>query len=137
MIDSYFDTQSFKDPIKTFLTQKYWYSLEGGKRHRSDIFLKENNIDMFDDFIGLEGKDDANFYSVSDGEMRKWDENGLIYGEWYFYLDPETRIFQRDVYTILDLLSQVGGIFSLLQSLCVVLVGLYAERMIYFTVLSK
>ena len=39
--------------------------------------------------------------------------------------------------TILDVLSQVGGIFSITQSFCALIVGFWAQKMLFFSVFSK
>jgi len=54
MIDSYFDSHSFDNPVKSYLTQKYFYQMSTTKYKNVLLFLKENNVDVQDSFIGAD-----------------------------------------------------------------------------------
>lgn len=137
MINSYFDLESFDDPVKPYLTQEYTWTLDGDYYQDTNIFLKENYIEAADDFFSFKPPEREKFYTVTKTTMDRYASGSNYYGYFYFNLDPETQMFKRSVLTILDLLAQVGGIFSIMQTTFTLLIGLYAERMIYFTVLSK
>ena len=137
MIDSYFDLESFDKPIKNYLTQNYAYQMEEGFYRNVELFLKENQLDLSDDYKVIGSSESKKFYSIANGRGQNTVTTGDYYGEISFSLHTETQIYKRTVFTILDVLSQIGGIFSLLQSLCGVIVGIYAQKKLYFSVFSK
>lgn len=137
MIDSFFDLDNFDKPVQTYLTQKYFYYMVADRREDVEIYIKQNQIKRLDDYTYLKGVKDNIFYTIKDQKQNSYDTGSLIYSSFSIYLDPEVQYYSRNVYTILDFFSQVGGIFSLLSSLCGLLIGFYSERMIYYTILSK
>ncbi|CAI2380995.1 unnamed protein product [Moneuplotes crassus] len=137
MIDSYFDRKSFSNPIKSYLTQKYFYTLEDGFFSNTDIFLRENILNMHDDYTLLEGSKDGKFYSVAGEKTSRYKWSYRHLGRVNLYLDAETVTYERQVFTVADLLGNIGGIFSLLQSLAGIIVGMYADRVFKHSIISK
>ena len=137
MIDRYFDKESFDKPVKKHLTQNYFYVMDAGYFRNIEIFVQENQIDLLDDYMLVEGSKDGRYYSVADQKDVRSHTTSDLFGIITLSLHPETKIFKRTVFTILDVLSQIGGIFSLLQSLCGVIVGIYAQKMLFYAIFSK
>jgi hypothetical protein len=137
MVDSYFDLESFDAPIKTYLTQKYFASIIGTKVKNFEVFLKENNIDRLDDYSFTKGNEQNSFYSVKEMTSDEYESEADLYASVKLSLDAESQNYSRNVYTILDVIGQVGGIFSLLTSFCALIVGIYAEKMAMHSILSK
>jgi hypothetical protein len=137
MVDSYFDLESFDAPIKTYLTQKYFASIIGTKVKNFEVFLKENNIDRLDDYSFTKGNVLNSFYSVKEMTSDEYESSADLYASVKLSLDAESQSYTRNVYTILDVIGQVGGIFSLLTSFCALIVGIYAEKMAMHSIISK
>jgi hypothetical protein len=137
MIDSYFDLDNFRSPVKTYLTQKYFYYMDSARREDVEIFIKENQIRMLDDYTYVEGVKDNKFYTIKEQKQNSYLSQKSVYSSFNIFLDPEIQYYNRNVYTIFDFFSQIGGIFSLVSSLCGLLVGFYSERLMYYTILSK
>ena len=137
IIDSYFDLKSFEKPIKTYLTQQYYYDLNVDYRQEVELYVKESKIDSLDDYTIIEGPKEGRFYSIVDQRSSRYESSSRIYGAFYFYLHPESQVYNRAVFTILDVLSQIGGIFGILQPVWAVIVGIYAERMLHFSIFSR
>lgn len=137
MIDSYFDLHNFTQPIGSFLTEKYYYYCVPGTIKYTDIFIKENKIELTDNFMQFGGPEAKKFYSVSDVK-ESWAYYG---GPEYVYvklqLDPETQLYKRTVYSLLDLVGQLGGVFGILSSVCTLVIGIYSERMLFHSIVKK
>jgi len=114
-IDSYFDLKSFDKPIKTYLTQKYYYNLVGGYLEQSEFFIKENRIEVLDDYKIIEGTKESQFYSVADLKSKNRYTGAKILAGFVFYLHTETQVYNRAVFTVMDVLAQLGGVFGLIQ----------------------
>ncbi|CAI2378946.1 unnamed protein product [Moneuplotes crassus] len=137
MINSYFDLHSFDDPIKTYLTQEYYYTYQAGYFTQTNFYLKENNMDALDDYTLVGGKKKRKFYTVAKEKTDKYAYTSGDYAQIEFHLDPETEVFKRNVFTFMDLLANIGGIFSLLSSLAMLIVGFYAEKMLRYSIMAK
>lgn len=137
MINSYFDLGSFDDPIKTYLTQKFYYTYEEGVFTQTEIFLKENRIDNLDDYTLIEGKHKKKFYAVGHEKSDKYNEDTTQFSRISLILDPETETFSREVFHVMDILGNIGGIFSLLRALAAIVVGVYASRLYTNSVIAK
>jgi hypothetical protein len=137
MIDSYFDLNSFDSPVKTALTQKYVYYMDGDRKEEVDIYIKETDLELLDDYKQVENVKGNKFYTVKEQIQNSFNSGSGVMTAFSIFLDPEVQYYSRNVYTVTDFLAQIGGIFGLLSSLVGVLVGFYSERMIYYTILSK
>ena len=137
IIDSYFDLKSFEKPIKTYLTQQYHYRLQGGFYQNIELFVKENTIDALDDYKIIEGAKNGRFYSVADSSSSSTKLNTNTYASVTIFLHPETQVYNRAVFTFMDVLAQIGGIFGLIQPVCALFVGFYAEKMLYYSIFKK
>ena len=117
MIDSYFDLHNFERPVASFLTEKFYYYLNPGLIKYTDIYLKENKLELVDSFFQFSGPKKKTFYSVSSikESTNMWE--GLTYAYLTINLDPETQLYKRTVYSMLDLVGQIGGVFNVIQSL--------------------
>jgi hypothetical protein len=137
MIDSYFDLNDFDQTIKTFLTEKYYYRITPTWTKYGDIFLEKNEVELQDGIFRFGSSDKEKFYSVSGTRQdTSFDSNG-VYVSLKLQLDPENKIFKRTVFSFMDMLAQIGGVFGIVQSIMVLLLGVYAERMLIYSVLSK
>jgi len=137
IIDSYFDLKSFEKPIKTYLTQQYHYRLKAGFYQNIELFIKENTIDALDDYKIIEGAKNGKFYSVADSSSSSTQLSTTTYAGVTIFLHPETQVYNRAVFTFMDVLAQLGGIFGLIQPVCALLVGFYAEKMLYHSIFNK
>ena len=137
IIDSYFDLKSFEKPIKSYLTQKYFYTFEAGYYESIELFVKENSIEALDDYKIVEGSKDGKFYSIADDRQQRAVATGYSYWGITFYLHPETQAYNRQVFTFMDVLAQLGGVFGLIQPLWAFIVGFYAEKMLYYSIFSQ
>ncbi|CAI2383311.1 unnamed protein product [Moneuplotes crassus] len=137
MINSYFDVKSFNDPIKTYLTQEYYYTYQANSMLETNFYLKENNVKALDDYTLIDGTKKEKFYTVSREKTDRYTYTSDNYAEIEFHLDPETEVYTRNVFTFMDMLANIGGIFSLLNSFAMLIVGLYGEKMLKNSIIAK
>jgi len=82
-------------------------------------------------------KEEEIFYSVSDVVRDQYPiENNLLM-KTSIVLDPEMTEHTRTVYSIMDVIAQIGGIFSVVRALSLIILSFYAKRMMYYCVLRK
>lgn len=137
MIDGYFDLNNFKTPIGHFLTEKFHYSIIPGFEKISSVYIKENKLELQDNYLQYSGAKKNTFYSVAESTDDLRATTDSEYVRVYLKLDPERRQYKRTVYSLLDLIAQLGGVFSVIQSIFTFILGMYADRVFFHSVLSK
>ena len=68
-------------------------------------------------------EEEYNFFELSLGPSR---EIGLDYYQVYFMLSPEVRVHTRSIYTIWDLLGDIGGLLDMMIKLKSPLVSFFS-----------
>lgn len=112
------------------------YNLVSQSRKQVTVYLKENVVERQDNFIQYFGQQTDTFYTVSGDREQYTNMYETEYFTAEFKLDSETQTFNRTVYSLLDLIAQIGGVFSVIQLICAVVFGYYAQKMLELTVLK-
>ncbi|CAI2360477.1 unnamed protein product [Moneuplotes crassus] len=138
MIDSYFDMNSISHPVKTFLTQEYFYPVQANFVHQAEIFLTKNELARSDDYFMLNGEKDSTFYTTSAGKTQRFqDSSSSELATFEIFLDSRINYYSRQVFTILEVLASFGGFYSLLNQIIGFCVLFYSRNMMYHSILSK
>ncbi|CAI2368877.1 unnamed protein product [Moneuplotes crassus] len=138
MIDSYFHLNNINDPVQTFLTQEYFFSMQPNFVQEAEIFLTENKIEREDDYTLIRGQKSSIFYTTKRGNDQIFqDTTNTDYTRLDILLDSRINFYSRDVFTILDVLSSIGGLYTLFQSFFGFIIGFYTQKMFYYSILSK
>ncbi|CAI2360481.1 unnamed protein product [Moneuplotes crassus] len=138
MIDSYFDLNSISNPVQTYLTQEYFYTVQANFVHQAEIFLTKNELSRHDDYFMLSGKEYSTFYTTSAGKTQRFqDSSSSELATFEVFLDPRVNYYNRQVFTILEVVASFGGFYSLLNHIVGVCILFYSRNMMYHSVLSK
>jgi hypothetical protein len=131
MLNSYFDSQNFYNPIQSFLTEKYAYNFVQDFTFLSMIFIRENNVELMDSFFQFQDYENKIFYSISDERTsfyKYYDTLMMI----RIVADSQTITHTRTVYSFFDMLAQIGGVYGVLSAISFSLLGFYSERMMHY-----
>jgi hypothetical protein len=135
-LDNYFDTRSFDTPIKSFITQKYSYGLLQYNSKFAKMLIRENKIELMDSVFQYQNYNKTTFYSISDERVDIGDLN-----TYYFRarISPDSHkvTHTRTVFSLFDMLAQIGGVYNVLSSISFLIFWFYAEKMMYYWVLRK
>ena len=137
MVDKFFKADDFEDPIGSTITDKYYYRMLPGYTKQTQIYIKENRLELMDSFFQYESYDKHKYYSISGGteDVQTFKDNSYIVT--YFMLDSEVTTYRRTVFSFLDMFAQIGGVYQVVRSIMFLFIGFYAERMMYYCVLRK
>ena len=140
IISSYFDFDDYENPIHYYLqdlnimpmipslSQRLQYQVRLNKASMSDSLLFGSQGDYNQlEFYSIERK--QNFYASID-----FDNSFLRV---YISLDPEIDLYSRTVYSFLDMLGFVGGIFELFKLAGHVISCIFIQKIFYYRVISK
>ena len=136
--NNYLDFNNYTDPIHEYLDDRFFWDLAPGLRKKIDIFVKNNGAELIDDFIQLTQKNSFSFYEVS--TMRESvviEETDLQIVSVFFRLGSYFDNYSRRIYSLGDLLGQVGGLYSSILIIGALFVGIFSERLFVSSILRK
>jgi len=137
MLNRFFNMEDFEDPIGESITDKFYYTMMPGNTKQAQIYVKENNLELMDSFMQYGSAEKKSFYSLTGGYVDLQSFKGNTYLNAFFLLDSERTTYKRTVLSFLDMLAQLGGVYSVVEGVIFLFLGFYSERMMYYCILKK
>ena len=137
ILDRYFDLENFEQPIKSYLTDGHFYGMVPWETRHSRIYIQENNVKMIDNYFQFGSFEEQTFYSVSKEIRESKVFNDNKYVEVTLILDSEKKLYTRTVFSFLDMIAQLGGVFNVIYAISMVVLTFYAERQLYYWIIRK
>ncbi|CDW89839.1 UNKNOWN [Stylonychia lemnae] len=141
-VNTFFDFTDFKteeSAIKYFIDDTFFFELEASKAKKQNIFLQLQEATMEDDYLQFGQKKLKQFHQVvnqrsyDDGYQ---DEKGYIVAI-YLRLDSSYNMYRRKVYSVLELLGDLGGLYRSLYIIGLWFVGSIAHHLFLSDVMNK
>ena len=132
MLNRFFDMENFEEPIGQSITDKFYYTMIPGHTKQAQIYVKENNVELMDNFMQYGSAEKKSFYSLTGGYVDLQSFRGDTYLNAFFLLDSETTTYKRTVYSLMDMFAQFGGVYSVFESMTFIFLAFYTERMMYY-----
>ena len=134
----YFDFSDFEGPVHTYIDTSFFWALVPGITKKTDIYVKQNKVQLTDDVIQILTEKDSDFYQIQlwkDSIEQEASDGTMV--SFYFRFDSNFDIYVRQVYSFWDFLGQVGGLG---QSLIIIGAGasiLFTRRLFIASVIKK
>ena len=94
-----------------------------------NFFCRHNFVELEDSIFGVGQKTYDSFVDIeTEKEFSKQIANATYYYSIWFYYGDTQKVHQREVYTILDLLGDLGGIQGSLELVIKVIVSSLSEH---------
>jgi hypothetical protein len=136
--NSYFDMNNYTQPASIYLDGQFFWDMMPGFRKKTDIFVKRNSAELSDDFIQLGQNKEIEFYQIENyREQTELEGSDLQFASVYISYDPYHDEYNRKVYSVGDLLGQVGGIYEFMLVSGMLLVSIFSERLFVSAILNK
>jgi len=132
MVDSFFNAENFEEPIGTSITDSYYYKMLPGYTKSNEIYVMQNKLELMDSYFQYGNPDEHTFYSLSGGYKDTQVKLDNVYINTFFFIDSKVTTHKRTVFSLLDMLSQLGGLFQVVESFTFIILGYYAEKMMYY-----
>ena len=140
LVSSYFDFDDYENPIHYYLQDMNVFILVSSLGLKSQYLVRQNQATMNDNiFLGSQGpSSELIFYSID----RKSSSYSNIdfdnaYLQIFLNLDPQVDLYQRTVYSFLDMLGFIGGIYELFRIFGHLWIGYFINKIYYSSILSK
>ena len=135
-LNSYMDFNDFETPVKTTLDDKISYYIKSNEVKIIKMYAKLNKATLNDDYLKLKSAVDKQFFSIdrvqNDSAL---DEVYIFNGN--IFMDPNRDLYQRSVFTILDLFGTIGGIYGLLVSACGFMIGFISTQVMLSSIFRR
>ena len=138
ILSSYFDVNDYESPIHHYLQDKNIFYFTTYVSQRIEYKIKQNQLFLSDSiWFGSQGySSEINFYSIDKGETIISDTTlDNSYMQFFIFLDQQIDQNQRTVYSFLDMLGYLGGIFGVLFKLGMIIVGTISNKSFYASML--
>lgn len=136
--NTYMDLKDYKDTLKHFLDDGFFWDLAPGFRKKTDIFVKESMATLVDDYVQLGQSNDFSFYQVDNfREQMEIEGTDLQFMSIYLRLDNKNDTYERKVYSFSDLLSQIGGVYQMIVIIGALFVGIFSTRLFEASILQN
>ena len=100
------------------------------------IYLQQNEAITNDDYLQIQSANRSDFFSIEKTIVDNLIfENKII--DIYLMLGPYKNTYSRSVYTVMDLLGNVGGVYGLLQSVWGIFVGVISTQIMLASVFRR
>jgi len=130
------DPVNHQMPNKTFLDTIYW-NIDPSISQFSDIFIDGETVQDFDRFLNNDAENNSTFYGVQVDKMRELEDfKGTSLLTWNLRRSNTNHVVSRNYVKFLDVISNIGGIGSLIMVFGFLLVFSY-NKFKYQMILSN
>ena len=134
--DTYLDFKDFDTPVKTYIDDQLAFFLQGSSAKIIKLFARKNKATLDDDYLKISSASNKEFFSINKVTNDFTSYTSFV-AKTIIVLDSKVDIYQRNVFTILDLFGTIGGIFGLLTSACGFFVGLISTQIMLSSVFRR
>ncbi|CAI2384425.1 unnamed protein product [Moneuplotes crassus] len=140
VVNTYFDFEDYENPIKTYLDDRFLFYLMPGFSQNIGVRLQKNEAEIQDNYLafapGGNVKEFIGFDTIMDRTATEGnpDESLLSIS---FTKDSSSKSYERSVFTVLEAFGNVGGLLEIFSIAGGLIVGLFAERLFFYTIFSK
>lgn len=136
VINPYIDYNDINHPLKTSLEGGYVGNVLGSFTMQQTMYIRKNKYTLYDSYLfadPIEGE----FYSLTrlDSKLSAI-SNSNIY-TLTIALDSEVVSFERRVYSLFDLISDIGGFYGIIKALTVLIMNGFTTKIYNFYSVNK
>lgn len=136
MVNSYVDLDDYETPIKYFIDDTFYWETLNGIRHKIDTEVQKNGGNFQDSLIQLIQPSTKYYYSLNTAKEQMVQDD-VDFFTIYFRTDQNNIMYYRKVYSIGDLLGQIGGFFEVLSTAGAFFTFIIADRLITAALASR
>ncbi|TNV84292.1 hypothetical protein FGO68_gene12595 [Halteria grandinella] len=151
MVNSYFDFSDYtrrdlsveqdvesNGVIKQYIDDRFFFEIDPTRSKKADIYLMKSQANLQDDYIQLGQQETIDFVEISNKHVY---ENSYNPADGYvvsFYLryDSQYNTYNRQIYSAMDLLGDVGGLYQSLFYIGYLLINFFSHRLFISAILK-
>eukprot|EP00347_Sterkiella_histriomuscorum_P013918 403362858 len=132
-VQRYYNSEDFIKPINAYIEDKIVLPLQYGVKKGLELHLKKNKVVLNDNILPFQSSQEETFISPDTYIFFQADVNrrGFSFAHIDLRLDRRQDVYTRNVYSISQLLSDVGGIYNTLFLIGFILASQFSEKIFY------
>jgi phosphoketolase len=118
IINKYYDFSDVENHLKTYVDDTLFEEADLYLTKRRNIFIRENRVTEYNSIWPWASPKEYKFYSVSkvtNVVVNAVEEESNILTQFEISMDNQIDIYERRVYTLLDIFSDLGGIYEIIK----------------------
>ena len=137
IVNTYFDQDDYTNPIKTYVEDGLEYNGLNSYQSQAKFYFQKNDAEMLDDYFSIfPSPEQKSFYRLaSKNNLLSYSTDEIITIS--FLKSNQKQTIERSVFTFLDLLGVLGGIFGILSMFGGFFVSIFADKMANYSILSQ
>ncbi|TNV83939.1 hypothetical protein FGO68_gene12436 [Halteria grandinella] len=152
MINSYFDFSDYTrrdlsheenidsvGVIKQYIDDRFFLELDPTRSKKANIFLMKSEADLQDDYVQLGQSDGIKFVEIYNKHVyeSQYTNSGGYLVSFYLRYDSQYNSYNRQVYSIMAFLGDVGGLYSSLFSIGALFISFINHRLFISAILKN
>lgn len=136
VINPYIDFSDINTPLKTSLEDKYLGYVVGPYALRQTMYIRKNSYTLYDSYL-FSPPAEGEFYSLNHLQS---DLLIMIDDDSYtltIALDNEMVSYERRVYGLFDVISDIGGFYGIIKALTVLFMSNFTSKLYNFYTVNK
>ena len=109
------DFNNFDTPVKSYVDDRLSFYMQANYVKVVKMYAKLSKATLDDDYFKIQSPTKKEFFSIERAQNDGTNSNYYIFSA-VILMDPNRDLYQRTVFSILDLFGTIGGIFGLLTS---------------------
>ena len=135
-MSSFMDFNNFNIPVKSYVDDRLSFYLQANYVKVVKMYAKLSKATLDDDYFKIQSPTKKEFFSIERVQNDGTNSNYYIFSA-VILMDPNRDLYQRTVFSILDLFGTIGGIFGLLTSAWGLIVGMVSVQIMFSSVFRR
>lgn len=139
LVNSYFDFDDYVSPIKTFYEDTNFFFLNPDRYYYNQVKVKPNKYESNNNLFYESFTDKGSFYNIGQSLTRinvYKPSVGVIFA-YNIMLSQEYDLYERNVFTLFDMLGLLGGVYEICIITGCFLVNTLTKKLFYSSLLSN
>lgn len=137
-VNRYFDYDDFESPVKTYIDDSLFFTLEKDRVKKANLYVMKSEVELQDEYFQLGQRNRYDFVQVENihtYDDSNLDESGLLV-ELFIRMDPRYESYERKIYSVLELLGDIGGLWQSLFLIGFLCVDFLSHRLFVASILN-
>ncbi|CDW84258.1 UNKNOWN [Stylonychia lemnae] len=138
-VNTFFDFNDYDQQVKYFIDDSLFWELDTNIINKVNFYVQKNEASLQDDFLQLGQSNDYDFYGVSNQRTYQdnYSDNDGYYAAVYLRIDNRYDIFERQIYSVLPYLGDVGGLEQSIFLLGMLFISFFTKRIFNASILKR
>ena len=125
--------------LKQYIDDRFFFDIDSYRSKKANILLQKSSIELQDDYIQLGQFDEIPFVELQNSHFyeTQYNHTERQLGIFYLRFDSQYSVYTRRIYSIMDFLGDIGGMYSSLFFFGYISVSFFSHRLFISAILKQ